>query len=90
MTTRGYSARGFPSTYDDQAADAPVAFPIGYEAYTSTFLEKRLQAIQRFLKGVINTSNVAIPSFPIIQALNCVIRSCITEKVWSPPQGYSP
>ena len=76
----GFIVCGFPSTYEDQTAESPVAFPIGNDAFVGRFLEARLTAIQRHLRGIVNTANAASPSLPIRQALNCVLRSCITQK----------
>ena len=76
----GFIVRGFLSTYDVPAEESPVAFPIGTDQYVEEFLTGRTKSIESLLTAMTQTANIASPSLPIRQAMNCLLRACITQK----------
>ena len=68
------------TTYDVPAEESPVAFPIGTDQYVEEFLKGRTKSIESLLTAMTQTANIASPSLPIRQAMNCLLRACITQK----------
>ena len=78
--TRDLSYAVPPSTYEDPTVESPVAFPSGNDLFIQEFVLGRIQSIDQLLRGVVRTTNLASPSLPIRQAMNCLLRSCISQK----------
>ena len=76
----GFIGCGFLSIYGDPSAESPVAFPIGTDLYIEEFLRSRIKSIEILLRGLTQTANIASPSLPVRQAMNGLLRACITQK----------
>ena len=78
---RGFIVRGFPATYDDPTKEANIAYPIGSEEFTGSFLEARTSSRQTIMKHTLRIATEASASLPILQSLKCLLRACVTQKV---------
>ena len=87
--TRGLSYAVPPSTYEDPTVESPVAFTSGNDLFIEDSLQGRIKSIDQLLRGMVRTTNVASPSLPIRQAMNCLLRFCTSRKcdhfLWAMP-----
>ena len=60
--------------------ETPLAFPIGSPNYIGKCLDAKERAITRLLERITRVASRASPSLPIRLALNCLLRSCISQK----------
>ena len=78
---RGFIVCGFPATFENPTAEAATPAPIGVENFIRDFLEVRKEMLIDTLKKCVEAATMATATLPVIQAYNCILRTCISQKV---------